>query len=35
VKQYHPDANGGNRRYESRLIRITKAYQHLSASWRS
>jgi DnaJ-class molecular chaperone len=29
VKQHHPDANGGDRSTEDRLIEIIKAYNYL------
>jgi len=32
VKKYHPDANGGDRRFEERLHRVIKSYQFLKAS---
>lgn len=32
VRQFHPDANGGDRKYESRLKLITEAYRILTAS---
>lgn len=32
VRRYHPDRNGGDRKFESRLNRIVEAYQLLSKS---
>ena len=29
VRQYHPDRNGGDRRFEDRLQRVVEAYQTL------
>ncbi len=31
VKQHHPDANGGDRSTEDRLIEIIKAYNYLKS----
>ena len=33
VKQYHPDANGGDRQREDLFRRISDAYRALAASW--
>jgi DnaJ-domain-containing protein 1 len=35
VKQHHPDANGGDRSTEDRLIEIIKAYNYLKTVVRS
>lgn len=35
VKQYHPDANGGDRSGEDLLKAISAAYRHLGANWPS
>jgi DnaJ-domain-containing protein 1 len=35
VKQHHPDANGGDRSTEDRLIEIIKAYNYLKTIQRS
>ena len=32
VRRYHPDRNGGDRRYEARLTRVVEAYQALRKS---
>ncbi len=32
VKQHHPDANGGDRSTEDRLIEIIKAYNYLKTT---
>ena len=32
VRRYHPDRNGGDRQYESRLGRVVEAYQLLRKS---
>ena len=32
VRRYHPDRNGGDRRYEGELQRVIEAYQSLKAS---
>lgn len=32
VRRYHPDRNGGDRRYEGRLTRVVEAYQLLRKS---
>ncbi|MGB7418299.1 MAG: J domain-containing protein [Erythrobacter sp.] len=32
VRRYHPDRNGGDRRYESRLAKVVNAYQVLRES---
>lgn len=32
VRRYHPDRNGGDRRYEDRLSRVVEAYQLLKKS---
>jgi len=32
IKKYHPDSNGGDRRYEDQLQRVIKSYQYLKAS---
>lgn len=32
IKKYHPDSNGGDRKYEDLLQRVIKAYQYLKAS---
>ena len=29
VRRYHPDRNGGDRQYETRLNRVVEAYQTL------
>jgi hypothetical protein len=34
VKQHHPDANGGDRSTEDRLIEIIKAYNYLKTTFR-
>jgi len=36
VRRYHPDRNGGDRRFEARLSKVVEAYQLLksSARWR-
>jgi curved DNA-binding protein CbpA len=31
VRRYHPDRNGGNRRYEKALQAVIAAYAHLKA----
>jgi hypothetical protein len=35
VKQHHPDANGGDRSTEDRLIEIIKAYNYLKTAARN
>lgn len=32
VRRYHPDRNGGDRKYEARLNRVVEAYQLLRES---
>ena len=32
VRRYHPDRNGGDRKYEGRLTRVVEAYQLLRKS---
>ncbi len=32
VRRYHPDKNGGDRRYEKALDNVVRAYQHLRSS---
>jgi DnaJ domain len=32
VRSYHPDKNGGDRRYEKALDNVVRAYQHLRSS---
>ncbi len=32
IKKYHPDSNGGDRKFEDLLQRVIKAYQYLKAS---
>ena len=32
VRRYHPDRNGGDRKYEKRLTRVVEAYQLLRKS---
>ncbi len=32
IKKFHPDANGGDRKYEARLQRSIQAYEYLKAS---
>ena len=32
VRRYHPDRNGGDRQYETRLSRVVEAYQTLRKS---
>ena len=32
VKQYHPDANGGDRTHEDKLQSVTQAHDYLKAS---
>ena len=32
VRRYHPDRNGGERKYEARLGRVVEAYQLLRKS---
>ena len=32
VRRYHPDRNGGDRKYERRLTRVVEAYQLLRKS---
>ncbi|NVD45618.1 J domain-containing protein [Qipengyuania atrilutea] len=32
VRRYHPDRNGGNRKYEARLTKVVEAYQLLRKS---
>lgn len=35
VKQYHPDANGGDRQREDMFRKISDAYRKLAAAWES
>ena len=32
VRRYHPDRNGGDRKFEDRLVRVVEAYQVLRKS---
>ena len=32
VRRYHPDRNGGDRKFEERLVRVVEAYQVLRKS---
>ena len=31
IKKFHPDANGGDRKYEARLQRTIQAYEYLKS----